>query len=179
MAKVGITELKKHLNSLDQKMLEKEIIELFKTFPQIKEYYTFKLSPDQEVEILNKYKNIIEREFDGIKAVNNLRFAVLKKAVSDFEKVSKDPAYLAELFLCYVDCAMNYTIVSGGMNETLFNNIIKRFDKACRLINENNLESDFYEPLQKVLEKRKNIGWGMDLEILEIYYEYMDDDHFR
>lgn len=45
------------------------------------------------------------------------------------------------------------------------------------LISKEKLESDFQAHLKEILHKGNEIGWGICVEIPELYYEYIDDEN--
>lgn len=64
MTKFSITELKKELDQKTKKELINEISNMYKKFPQVKEYYHAQYA--DSIDVLEKYVEIIEKEFvDG------------------------------------------------------------------------------------------------------------------
>ena len=102
MSKTNWTQIKKQLQDKTKQELLKEIGTLYQKFPQVKEYYQVQTSGVTEV--LEKYKNIIEKEFiEGkIRGLPKARFKVARKAISDFKKLTKDPDLIADLMLTFV-----------------------------------------------------------------------------
>ena len=94
MSELKATELKKFLTNLSDVELRGEIVDLFKLFPVIKEYYKVKLNPESEKEILEKYKKIIKDEFFPDRGFGKLRYSIMKKALEDFRKLSRSLRYL-------------------------------------------------------------------------------------
>jgi len=60
---INLTILKKYFKDCSKQDLEKDITEIFRKYPAIKEYYQTKLLPQADAEIIAKYKKIIENEF--------------------------------------------------------------------------------------------------------------------
>jgi len=62
MGDVKITELKRYLANVSDNELRGELVDLFKLFPQVKEYFAVKLKPEAETVLMEKYKKIIKNE---------------------------------------------------------------------------------------------------------------------
>jgi hypothetical protein len=60
MSNLKINDLKKCLKEKSDTELISEIVELVKLYPNVKEYYSSKLLPESEVEVFEKYKNMIK-----------------------------------------------------------------------------------------------------------------------
>lgn len=75
MNNLKINDLKKYLRNRNDDELINEIIELVKLYPNVKEYYKAKLLPQSEVEIFEKYKNIIKNEFFPDRGFGKLRYS--------------------------------------------------------------------------------------------------------
>lgn len=63
MQQAKMTDLKTYLPSKNHAELLKEILILYKLFPNVKEYYSVNLVPNAEQGILEKYKKIIKTSF--------------------------------------------------------------------------------------------------------------------
>jgi hypothetical protein len=168
---IKINDLKKYLSNSSEKELRNQIVELFKISKEVKEYYLLKLSPDSEKELMDKYKKIIENEFFPERGMKFPSYPVLKKAVSDFQKISKNPIYVAELMLFYVEKGVEFTNTYGDINETFYNNIGRMFEKAVDYVVENALKDIFENRCKKIMEGSVDIGWGFGDFISDYYYE--------
>ncbi len=168
---IKINDLKKYLSNTSEKELRDHIVELFKISKEVKEYYLLKVSPDSEKELMEKYKKIIENEFFPERGMKFPSYVVLKKAVGDFQKISKNPIYFAELMLIYVENGVEFTNTYGDINETFYNNISRMFEKAVDFITQNALNDVFKKRCKEIMESSEGIGWGFGDFISEYYYE--------
>ena len=75
MANLKLTDLKTYLKSKSNEELTKEIVELVKLFPDIKQYYAVKLNPASESDIFEKYKNTIKNEFFPDRGFGKMRYS--------------------------------------------------------------------------------------------------------
>jgi len=91
MAKLNQRTLKQHLNHLSREELLDEIGILFDKFTKVKEYYQTKLGAEGSRGVLEKYKAIIEKEFNPPRGLPEARLSVAKKAISDFQEGQQFP----------------------------------------------------------------------------------------
>lgn len=168
---VKINDIKKYLSCKSEKELIEQIIELAKISNDVKEYYLLKVKPDSEKELMEKYKAIIEKEFFPKRGMKFPSYSVLKKAVSDFKKVSKNLSNLADLMLTYVENGVEFTNTYGDIDETFYNNISGMFEKAVDLIIQNNLQDLFENRCKIIMENSRDIGWGFGDFVTDYYYE--------
>ena len=61
------------------------------------------MNPDNEELLLEDYKDKITQQFFPNKGMDVLNYNVLKKLVSDFEKVVVKKSSVVELLLCYAE----------------------------------------------------------------------------
>lgn len=85
MSMLKINDLRSYLKNKSNQELIKEIVELSKQFPVVKEYYRTKVDPDFEIEIFEKYKKIIQDEFFHYKGFGKLKYSNINKAIRDFK----------------------------------------------------------------------------------------------
>ena len=86
---------------------------------------------------MEEYKKIIVEEFYPTKGNNSIgetRFAVCRKAVSDYKKLKPSADKLADLMLCYVENACQFTYDYGDMWEQYYTLVENNFDKTIRSI---------------------------------------------
>ena len=173
---IKVTELKKYMSTKTDKELKDEIMDLFKLSREVKEYYFLKLKPGSEKELMEKYKKIIENEFFPLRGNKFPDYKVLKKAVDDFKKVSRNPVYLADLMMIYVENGVEFTNTYGDIDERFYKNIAGMYQKAIAVILENDLESEFRERCRKAMEESSNIGWGFGIFMEDYYFNSIGID---
>lgn len=133
MKNITISQLKKALSEKPEKELIEEVINLFKKFPQVKEYYTLAFSAEGEEHVLEKYKEIITNEFFPKRGYGKARLSVAKKAISDFKKISDKPPFIIDIMLHYVAQGVNFTDQYGDIDEPFYNSMEKMFKDALKL----------------------------------------------
>jgi uncharacterized protein YktA (UPF0223 family) len=175
MANLKITDLKAYLKDKSSDELSKEIIELVKLFPDIKQYYTVKINPASERGVFEKYKNIIKNEFFPERGFGKMRYLNVNKAISDFKKTSNNVELYGELLLYYADIGVDFTNEYGDIDERFYLNIEKAYDSALSYISMNDLLDKYYNYASKILSKADGIGWGFTDSMNEIYCQYYSD----
>lgn len=143
MKNVGVNELKKYLKNRSSKELEEEIINLFKTFPEVKELYGAKLNPDSQLELQKKYKKIISKEFLPVGNRLSLKYKNCRDAIRDFNKVCENTELVADLMLHYAEEGVAFTNNFGDIDEQFYINIAKAYYSALEYIFDNKLEEKF------------------------------------
>ncbi|WDC85806.1 DUF6155 family protein [Caloramator sp. mosi_1] len=168
--------LKKYLKTLTNEELQNEILNLIKNFKEVKEYYTTKINPESEIELLEKYKKIVKNEFLPDRGFGKMRYNLVNKAIADFKKIAKDARNIADLMLYYVEVGVEFTNTFGDIDEKFYGNIEKAYNKALEQIFETNLEQEFKERAAKIMDESSGIGWGFAYNIQDIYFWYYSDD---
>ena len=175
MAKLTLTQMKKYLNTKTDVELREEILQLMKLFPNVKEYYAIKVNSDED-EIMEKYKKIIRNEFFPDRGFGKLRYSVMKKALDDFIKISSNPACIAELMITYVESGVKFTNTYGDIDEVFYVKIENMYDRLLAYVSENNLEDIYGNRLAEIMDQCSGIGWGFEDTMVELYYNYFNDD---
>jgi len=168
MRKIKINELKKYLTPLSKQQLEEEIITLVKTYSELHEYYYAKFHPDNE-DMLDKYKKIIEKEF-SLRSGEILRYPIIKKAIKDFGKITKDQDQIIDLMLFTVECGVDFTLSFGDIDQKFYHVIAEIYEEAVTLIVKHE-KYDFIEWCHRLMSSSQDIGWGFAYDMEEIYNE--------
>lgn len=176
MQQLKVTDLKKHLMSKTQPDLMKEILHLCKVFPEVTEYYTLKLAPATEPQILAKYKKIIKNEFFPVRGLGKLRFSIINKAISNFKKISGNPGHIAELLVGCVEYGVEFTNTYGSIDERFYIRMAAMYEDAAAYVAEKNLEAAFQQRLRDLVDASAGTGWGFYEELTELYYSYFTDE---
>jgi len=168
MAKFSLTELKKQLSSKAKDELIKDIVNLCKKFPQTKEYYMSQHGDARE--LLTKYKDIIEKEFiEGrTRGLPQGRLSIARKALTDFKKLSKEPALVIDLMMTYVASISWFSSAYGPDEERYYTNPENMFEMALKLIKQHHLEDQFRDQAVAII-KNACEGWGHKDSLIERY----------
>ena len=170
MEKFTITQLKKQLSQKTKEELVQEISTLCKTFAQVKEYYSIQNNNTQEV--VRKYQDIIEKEFiDGkTRGFPKVRFSVAGKAITDFKKLTDDPALIVQVMLTYVESISWFNTRYGPDTEEFYTRPEDMFEEALAFIAKHHLQEVFYERAYAIVANACE-GFGHRDSLQERYEE--------
>jgi len=171
-----LVDLKKHLRNKGDEELINEIIELVKLYPNVKEYYKAKLLPQSEIEIWEKYKNVIKNEFFPDRGFGKLRYSKINEAIREYKKLTSNSELIAELMCYYTEIGIKFTREYGDIDEKFYINIEKSYINALDYIQKYDLQEVFEDQAHEIKVKAAGIGWGFGDNMSDIYYEYYYDD---
>ena len=162
--------LKKHLLSYSNEQLVETILEMYDNMKPVKEYLEYFLNPN-EVEMLKKYKTVIQKEFalEWKYAEPKLRFSVAKKAIAEFRSFKPAPQLMADLMLTLPELACEFTFNNGDMTEQFYNSAYINYKAALDFIYKNNLLDDFKVRCQNCLKWASVCGYGFSHDIEDVY----------
>lgn len=167
---MGFLEVKRELQKLDSKDLIKHISELYKKFPEVREYFEFYIATNED-ELLEKYKTKVREGFFP-KRGYDLKLSISRKAIQDFKKLGASSVSVAELMLYYVQCGVEYTNEFGDIDEPFYISMENTYAKALELMSKENLLGYLKEVARKILDDSAETGWGFNDSIGDLYYDY-------
>ena len=168
-----ITDFRKYLQSLSKEEMEDELINLVKSYRDVKEYFSLKVNPENGEEIFLKYKENIKNQFFTKKFYGNPNFREIRGYYSAFKKVSKNIEYLIELMLYTVELAMKYLDEVGDSEERFYDSTCNIFDDVCLLIRKNKLEEQYIDKCRKIVESSDDKGYGLYDSMSDIFNDYL------
>lgn len=168
MSKFSVTELKKQLSSKTKDELIKDMAKICQKYPQVREYYMAQHGDARE--LLIKYKTIIENEFiEGkTRGFPQGRLSIARKALTDFKKLTKDPAMVIDLMLTYTASVSWFSSAYGPDEERYYKNPENMFEAALKLISQHHLEDQFRDQAVAIVKNACD-GWGHQDSLLERY----------
>ncbi len=175
--KPSLTSLKKHLRQQSDKELVEEIAHLYKTFPQVKEYYQASFFKD-DAGVLDKYKQIVIDEFSptrGKYQFPKMRASVARKAISDYKKIACSDAGIADIMLTYVESGVDCTLAYGDIDEPFYISMESMYESAWKFIAEKALTNEFSARLKAIVTLTRGMGWGFHDQLSDIYAQYAQE----
>lgn len=169
----GFQKLKKELQKLNNKDLIKHIGELYKKFPNVKEYLDFYVSTN-ETELLEKYKAKVFQGFFPNRGYQ-LKLSVSKKAINDFKKLGASQESIADLMIYYVECGVDFTNNFGDIDENFYISIENTFARATEIIASEDLLGTFKERAKRIVKNTSEIGWGFHDFLSDVSFTYYSD----
>ncbi len=168
--------LKKELQKLTKEQLIEQIMDLYKKYKPVKEYYDFYLNSNEK-ELFEKYREIITNEFYPKKRGEpKMRFSVAKKAIAYFKALSPSPLLLADLLLMLPEVATEFTRDFGDMWEQYYISAANNFDVALKFISSQDLFPQFKVRIKRCLQIASECGWGYGDDLHQVYYNYFTPD---
>ncbi|MCE1248822.1 MAG: DUF6155 family protein [Firmicutes bacterium] len=172
MANFSVTALKTYLSEKNEKELINEIAELVKLFPEVKSYYSTKLSPEDAITVMEKYRKIITDQFFPDRGHGKLRLSISTKALNDFMKISKNPVHVADLMLSYLENCIKFIDEYGDGPESLYTRIETLYKKAIDYTEKNNITEVFKDRISVIPDTCRNFGYGIYDVISDTYIGY-------
>jgi hypothetical protein len=165
-------KLNQYLSSLCKSELEKEIVQLFKLYPEVKEYYDLKVCNNLEGALLEKYKKKIEEEFIVNKDINKVKYSVISEIIMGFQQVASEPSNIVKLMIYYVEKALNLINLKIDVKESFYLSVEGVFEKALKIVFKNELEEEFEDEIKKVIETISNQDFEFKDNMISIYSRY-------
>lgn len=165
-------KLNQYLRSLDKSQLEREIVELFKLYPQVKEHYNLKVSSKLEEALLIRYKKKIEEEFEINKDKNKVKYSAISEAIMEFQQISSEPSNIVKLMIYYIHKALNFINSYEYIEESFYLSIEGVFEKALNIVFKNELEEEFENEIKEILKKANEEEFQFKDNMMNIYTCY-------
>ncbi len=172
MTSISISQLKKYLQNSSKQTLSDDVIELFKKFPKVKEFYQSKLVEGGGLDLRDKYKKIIKNEFFPDRGLGKMRLSVARRAVSDFKKLCDNSHFIADLMIYYVEMGVDFTLEYGDIDEPFYNSMENMYELAAKFVIDSKIENDYLLRFQKIVSGTSDMGWGFHDMLGEIYHKY-------
>lgn len=174
MKAISLTNLKQYLKQRSQQELINQISDLFTRFESVKDYYSVKVNPGSQDEILKKYKAVIKKEFFPSRGFGKIRLSVVKKAISDYRKVATSKDGLIDIMLFYVEMGTEFISTYGDIKEPFYASMEDIYAQALRHISERGLQDQFKDRCRKAVIDADGIGYGFHDNLGYLYRKYME-----
>lgn len=163
------TNIISHLRKLSKGELVKEIQQISRDFPVVRDYYLCKFDVNDK-EVLDKYKKIVRKEFFPDRGFGKMRLSIARKAVFDYKKISRNKESIVDIMLCYVENGIKFTNEYGDIDEPFYDSMGAMFESTLKYISDNKMREIFVARVERALKNARHTGWGFYDE-LEFYYE--------
>lgn len=176
MPKTGIREIRAYLAQKTSDALIDEIILLLKTFPEVNEYYRVRLSSAGDSEALEKYKGIIRNELFPKRGLGKLRLSNIRKAMSDYKKVSSSAEGRLELMLCFIENGARFIQDFGDIDERFYESMENTYEEACKLVSAQGLKTAWKERFYQLVKDTHDTGYGFGDTIRSTFEEFFGSE---
>lgn len=145
---IKVTELKKSLKVLSEEEKAMLIIEMFKNIKDVKNFLDIKFWDWAKERLMKEVKEKITKEFTWWKSsLPKTRFSVVKKAISDYKKISQDDIWTIKLYVFYLR-SLIICMKDIWSWEEIANSFYNTFGQTVKLINKNKSWKDFLEVMK-------------------------------
>jgi sugar-specific transcriptional regulator TrmB len=175
MQKIKLNDVKRYLKTLSKDELEKELLNVYKNFKDVKDYLSIKIDEGNSEEILIDYKNKILDEFFPDKGIGKHDFNNIRKNISNFKKVCSNNRQIVDLILYAVEQGVRYTNTYGDINENFYVNVGKLFIEAINHMIDNEIAIEYIKRCDKIVDDTSEVGWGFPDVMDEIFIENLSD----
>jgi len=152
-------ELKEYLEELSKSQLEEQIVDLYKRFKEVKEFYDFAFNP-KEKELMEQCRFQIGKEYfpvNGRKA--KARRSVAQKWIRKLKLLGADPSLIADVMLYNIEIAQSWSGERAVLQESFFRSLLKSFDETLVFISENGILSGFSFRIGKIIDECYRQKW--------------------
>lgn len=170
MTKITRSQLKSHLINLSSEEVTGEVLELFKTFSEVREFYQSMLSQSGNAELCEKYKKVIKDEFFPERGFGKARLSVARGAVSNFKKISTDIHRIADTMIFYIETGVAFTREYGDIDEPFYNSMESMYEAAAEFVQKNGIAKAYKYRFEKMVSDTSDTGWGFH-DTLSAMYE--------
>jgi len=177
---MSLKNFKNYLKIQDEDSLRNDLIDLYKTFEVIREFYIARIEPKYTDELVKKYKKVLAQQF--CPQSNKLRFpklnySVARKAISDFKKINSNPSLIIDLQLTYVEYGVQCTLEYGDIDARFYDSMESMFRKTLKDMEKNGLLDLFQSRCLAIQRDTSDLGWGFGDAVTELCEEYFTSTH--
>lgn len=156
-----IKDLRNELKNLSNEEKDSLIIDLFKTFKDVKRFLDIKHSAESKDILFEEVREKIKKEFD-LKYINSRwRFSVVKSNIWNYKKVSWDIHWTIRLYIFYLKVLLNF--MSEVWNwEQLSDAFYNSFNQTVKLINAWWYWEEFIKDMKIICNWTEGYWWWVD-----------------
>ncbi|MFN4764026.1 DUF6155 family protein [Gillisia sp. Q332] len=152
--------LKEYLNSLKKQELEKQILDLYQRFDDVRIFYNFIFNP-REDKLLGEAKFKISKEyFPPGKRKPKARRSIAHKQIKHFITLGVDAHVVAELMIFNIEIAQVYSTNNSRNTEAFTKSMFRSFEQVVNYIIQNGLTGEFAERILKIRAETKIQEWS-------------------
>lgn len=152
-------DLKNYLKALKKNQLEEQIIDLYKRFKDVKSYYDFAFNPKEDKLLAESKYKITKEYFPESGRKPKARRSVAHKYIKKFIQLGVENRLIADLMLYNIEVAQSFSSEKYIKQEAFYLSIFKSFDEAINFINDNVLNSEFSNRINKIIEFTYTNDW--------------------
>jgi hypothetical protein len=167
MPKLTKKALLKHLDKSDKEDIIREVVILFDTFKNVKEFYTAELT-DEANPMLERYKKKIKIAYSSENPKERTTNLNVNKLIKEFKKISIYECDLADLMLHRVECGVAAFRRNNNRSATFYNCIVNSFEDAINIISANDYQAEFRLRIHQILKTSEPGKFGTPARMKEL-----------
>lgn len=154
MKKLTKKALLDHLNKSEKEDIMREVITLFDTFQNVKEFYNVELSVAANP-VLKIYKKKITQAYLATNPKERRTNMNINKLIIAFKKISIYQDELVDLLLHRVECGVDAFDRNNQRSETFYDSIFKSFQESISIIVAEKIADNYKSRIAAVIQKSK------------------------
>ena len=152
-------DLKLYVHDLNKEQLQKQLIDLYTRFKDVKEYYDFAFNP-KENKLIEECKFKISKEyFPNTKRKAKCRRSVAQSYIRHFKRLGVEPSLIADIMLFNIEVAQTYSSEKEILKESFCKSMLKSFEEAINYSLENGLTNELSDRFEKITDESSNQNW--------------------
>ena len=162
------TKMKKDLANLEKSQLIGILGELFTKAPEARDFLLMRFQDDSRNSVLKKYKLIIKNEFFPTRGFGKLKIKTVKKAISDYKKITSDQQGTLDLMLVFLENGIAFFAEYGDISESAVDSMfstMNTFSKELSKLANREFIYLFKERFLKLQKECYGVGYGLGDEI--------------
>ena len=160
----------------DQADLRDELLDLFRKFDVVRDYYQLKLASAADADLGERYRGLIQAVFfpptDEMEPPRNPRLSDAKKALAEYAKLTANPAGLIDLRLFFVEMGLAFTNRYGDMPAAFYRSLASMYAKALQQIAAHQWQDRFQTRCAAIRNNIGQAGWDVQEAVAELYQTY-------
>jgi hypothetical protein len=161
--------LKKYLGELDKDALQEQLMDLYDRFPEVKTYYDFVFSPNEEKLLKEATGRIAEEYFPQRRKRAKARRSVAQKYIKHFRTLGVDPQVLAEVMAFNLETALRFER-HKRCPEAFFRSMYKSYVEWGNHLVHNGLFREHLSRVKTFTNSVQVAGWPNR----EVFADYFD-----
>ncbi len=152
-------DLKKYLHELTKEQLEKQLLELYDKFNDVKVYYNFAFNPNED-KLVQEAKFKISNEYFPVKSKKaKMRRSVAQKFIKHFISLGVDAFIIADVMLYNIEIAQTFSAEKIIKSELFFKSMLTSYQQAVSFLIEHGILNEFKNRVIGIKEEAVNQNW--------------------
>jgi hypothetical protein len=152
-------DFKKYISGLNKVQLEEQLVELYDKFKDVKVYYDFVFSPNEQ-NLCKEAKLKIANEYFPIRGKRpKMRRSVAQKFIKHFILLGVDSYIIVDVMLYAIEIGQTLTSEKQINNEAFYKSMLNSFEQALSFMIEKGIFYDFKSRVVSVKEETVIQNW--------------------